>query len=123
VPAKLELFSDEAHSELHDGRFGETDVALGEGAARPIFGSNTGTTVVRDVRFKLDGDGAKHIQLAIDVNGEPGVWAAPGEGVVAREGELHPGEGFVIWARPIYTFSDHEGEYEFDFVLTAVSVG
>lgn len=123
MPAEIQLFADEAHSVPHDGHLGETDVALGEGEARPIFGCNTGTTVVREVAFALDGEGAMHVQLAVDDNGKPGVWAMPGESVIPVEGEFHPGQGFVVWAKPIYAFSDHEGEYEFNFLVTGVSVG
>lgn len=124
MPANLALYADPEHTQdVGEVGLGET-VIEGEfatGEARPIFGLNSGTTVLRDVEVALAGDGAAKVQLSLDSDGRPNAWLPPGDGL-AIPNMLYPGDGFMFWARSMYTFSDHEGHYDFNFVVAAMSV-
>lgn len=132
MPAEVALFHDAemtepveritlADFEIEDA---EDGVSLGEGEAIKIYAFNTGDTVLREMSVHVDGDGASHIQLSRDIDGEPGVWAAAGESVFATQTEsIFPNESFQFWARPSFSIDDREGIFDFDFVIRGKSIG
>lgn len=134
MPAEVALFHDEdmlepveritlADFEIND-LVEEGEVALGEGEPIKIFAFNVGDTVLREMSVHVDGDGSKFIQLARDVEGEPGVWAAAGESVFATDTEsVFPNESFQFWARPSFGMEDREGTFDFDFIIRGKSIG
>jgi hypothetical protein len=122
MPADVNFFADKERTQP----FGM--VALGQvtvddglkiGDACPIYGKNTGDTKILELAVEVSGEGAKHIQLAVDNDGEPDVWAVSDNGIII--GDVESGEDFVFWARAQYNFEDIEGIYDFDFVLRGVS--
>jgi len=124
MPASLALYADPAHTQsVSEVGLGETMIEgeYATGEARPIFGLNNGTTVMRELEIATAGDGASKVQLAANSDGKPGEWRDPGA-VLKFPDVLYPGDGFMFWARSMYTFSDHEGRYDFNFVVVAVSV-
>lgn len=62
---------------------------------------NEGDVVLHKANIDLSGEYADNVQLAIDVKGEPGVWAAPGMGIIGIRKVVLPGESFPFWARAV----------------------
>ena len=136
MPAEVQLFHDEfmeypvekitlADFEIDEVSPGEgEDVSLGEGEALKIYAFNTGDTILREMSVHVDGNGANFIQLSVDNDGEPGVWAAAGESIFATKQEsVFPSESFEFWARPTFGVDDREGVFDFDFVIRGKSIG
>jgi hypothetical protein len=127
VSAALSFYADPTETvplgeiELADVWVG-IDEETGLGDPKAIFGRNTGNTKLREVTVGLDGDGGEAVQLAVDENGSPGLWAAPGEGIRVAE-QLGPDEQFMFWSRAQFDFGAAEGEIDFEFVFSAYSVG
>jgi len=124
MPASIQL-SDEAGQPLDTIELSDVEdgANFASGLARRVTGVNNGTTNLRDISVTTDGEGAGFVQLARDENGEPGVWAAVGESIVAHEGTLFKGAEFAFWARGIFKFEDREGRYPLEFVLRGTSIG
>lgn len=136
MPAEVQLFHDEfmeypveritlADFEIDEVAPGDgEDVSLGEGEALKIYAFNTGDTILREMSVHVDGNGANFIQLSIDKDGEPGVWAAAGQSIFATSGQsIFPSESFEFWARPTFGADDREGTFDFDFVIRGKSIG
>lgn len=79
-----------------------------------------GETDLRDISVSLRGEGASNVQIATDVGGEPGVWAAPGESILIDSSSVEDGT-FSFWSRGLYALDDHEGRRDLEFVLKAIS--
>lgn len=84
--------------------------------------ANNGDTTMREISVSVDGP-SEVVQLARDEDGQPGVWASPGESIVATEDHMKPGDSCSFWARALFSMEDREGTYNFDFVLRGTSVG
>lgn len=132
MPAEVQLYHDEDMNDpveriaLADFEIEDVDggVSLGEGEPIKIYAFNTGDTVLRNMSVHVDGEGSKFIQLSRDIEGEPGVWAAPGESIFATQSEsIFPEESFEFWARPSFGAEDREGIFDFDFVIRGKSIG
>lgn len=136
MAAEVQLYHDEfmeypveritlADFDIGDIEPGESeDVSLGEGEAMKIYAFNTGDTILREMSVHVDGNGANFIQLSVDNEGEPGVWAAAGESIFATNKEsVFPSESFQFWARPTFGVDDREGTFDFDFVIRGKSIG
>lgn len=131
MPAEVQLYHDAEMTEpveriaLADFEISQTDdaVSLGEGEPIKIYAFNTGDTVLRSMSVHVDGEGSEYIQLSRDIDGEPGVWAAPGESIFATQTEsIFPDESFQFWARPSFGVEDREGVFDFDFVIRGKSI-
>lgn len=135
MPAEVQLYHDEfmeypvekitlADFEIDETAPGEgEDVSLGEGEPMKIYAFNTGDTILRQMSVHVDGNGANFIQLSVDNDGEPGVWAAAGESIFAtKEESVFPDESFQFWARPTFGVDDREGVFDFDFVIRGKSI-
>lgn len=134
MPAEVQLYHDSemtdpveritlADFEIDDS-FDDEDRPLGDGEPMKIYAFNTGDTVLREMSVHVDGDGADFIQLSVDDNGEPGVWAAAGESIFATSNNsIFPNESFQFWARPSFNVDDREGIFDFDFVIRGKSIG
>ncbi len=81
---------------------------------------NTGRSRIRKIVIKLEGDGADHVQLARDEDG-PGVWASPGESIVAFTGVLMPGDAINFWSRGTYNIDDLEERLPYEYVVDTIS--
>lgn len=134
MPADVQLYHDQdmqnpvERISLADFEIADTgeegDVSLGEGQPIKIYAFNTGDTVLREMSVHVDGEGANFIQLSIDDNDEPGVWAAAGESIFATSTKsVFPNESFQFWARPTFNVDDREGIFDFDFVIRGKSIG
>lgn len=126
MAAEVRFYSDPDHTVLFDA-VRLTDVTLSENIAQgdpvPIYGVNIGDTMLRDLTVALTGDGAAFVQLAVDVDGEPGVWAETGQSIMVAAGNLPSTNPFQFWARGVYTLEDREGSYDFDFLISGTSIG
>lgn len=131
MPAEVQLYHDAEMTEpveriaLADFEISQTDdaVSLGEGEPIKIYAFNTGDTVLRSMSVHVDGEGSEYIQLSRDIDGEPGVWAAPGESIFATQTEsIFPDESFQFWARPSFSIDDREGVFDFDFIIRGKSI-
>ena len=96
---------------------------IGAGQPVRVLVRNTGDTRLRDISIDIEGNIGPFIQLAVDQDGEPGIWADAGRGIAARSEKLDPGEEFHFWARGVYSLHDVEGKYQGEFSLKAISVG
>jgi hypothetical protein len=96
--------------------------SFAEGKPVKIIGANTGTTLIRDLQIGLAGEGANNVQLAIDREDSPGVWASEGQGIYAAD-MLRPGDRFSFWSRGMFSMDDMEGERTFEFVFKGTSIG
>jgi hypothetical protein len=125
MPARLTLFDTESNEPLDTIILGEIEEGANFAAGKPIRvgGLNTGDTHMRDISISATGEGANFVQLARDEDGEPGVWAAVGQSIMAHEGTLFRREEFAFWARGIFKFEDREGRYPLEFVIRGTSIG
>src|SRR5689334_10681883 len=98
------------------------DKESGVGEPVQIYCENSGDTILRQIKVYVDGEGVKIVQLAIDDEDTPGVWAAPGESILVREESLMPLSVCSFWARPIYDSAHDEGQYPVKFIVSARSV-
>lgn len=96
---------------------------LGEGEPKQLEARNTGTTALRDVEIRVDGEGRENVQLAAATPDGPGVWASPGEGIIPFLETVFPGQVFTFWARGVYNIEDDEGERPFRLIVRATSIG
>lgn len=96
--------------------------SLTEGEPVQIYGRNVGDSTLRDLALYLSGEGSDKVQLAVDRDGEPGVWAAEGQSVALRAISA-PGDDFSFWARAIFKLTDREGAYGFDFHFRGIAIG
>jgi len=92
-------------------------------APMPIYGRNTGDTHIRELQVHLKGDGIEQIQLAEDVEGEPGVWAQPGMPIWVTQQTVYRGDNFRFWARGVYGPEDAETDLQFSIVFKGLSTG
>jgi hypothetical protein len=129
MAAEISLYLDSERTELvplvhlHSVIAPEIFSDLIEGAPLHVFGRNTGTTQLRNLRLGLSGEHMRSVQLARDEGGSPGVWAAPGESIVVNSETVYVDGDFDFWARGVYNPTDAEGLSEFMFVFQALSVG
>lgn len=100
----------------------ESPEDLVEGQSVCVYGTNIGSHL-RDLSLYLLGQGAPNVQLAQNQEGEPGVWAAPGQSIVIAPGTLARFDTFEFWARGIYTPADVEGRKPLMLNFRAVSLG
>lgn len=119
---KLGLFLDDNSVEAIDsvplGTAVIEDGERGYGDPLPIYARNLGDVTLIAANIKLEGDGAKTIQLARDEDGDHGVWAAPGESIVALAGKnIYPGDSFIFWARAIFEKDDEPDTFPFKFII------
>jgi hypothetical protein len=124
--ARIDVFPDPEQSNLLETvDLGQTvleDGKTGYGEAKRLYAVNTGDTILVNVNIGLSGPGARLIQLARDENGAHGIWAQPGEGIVALAGpEIRPTENFVFWARGVFSEEDEEQKQEFSFIFESTS--
>jgi hypothetical protein len=99
----------------------DIDGNLSEGEPERFTLRNAGGSMIREITVGLDGPGRQNVQLAVDEDEGPGVWAAPGEEILVFQGALPPGEEVAFWSRGIYSPEDSEGGLEFDFLLGTVA--
>jgi hypothetical protein len=127
MAAEIRLFLDEERTES----VGEIELAdvqlplqekISTGEPVRIYGRNTGSTTLKDFSIGADGDGKSAVQFAVDRDGDPGVWASPGEEILIAD-FIGPREDFTFWARGIFIEEDREGDHEFDFLFRGTSVG
>ena len=124
MPVEISFFKDEAfQDQIYNVHLTDTDITdgVGIGEPTPIYALNSGDTRLRGLFVGLAGDGAELVQLAQDQEGEPGVWAAPGESIIIDSETIFPKEHFVFWMRAMFDLEDREGEYPFSFVITGRS--
>lgn len=118
--AELVLYTEEPDGTISLGEVGP-DGDLGEGDPTRVFGRNIGETTLHRIIIELAGEGAASVRLARDSDGRPGVWASPGESIVASVDKIQQGDTFIFWAQAIYDPEDAAGEHEFRFNVRAVS--
>jgi len=129
MPASLGLFLDPERQNplpvlsLAEIIAPESPDDLVEGEPLKIYAANTGDTNLRDVSLHLDGDGAENVQLAVDLDGQPGLWAAPGESIFIARQTIFRSDTFEFWMRGVYHPDDAEGRRKFTLRFRAVSVG
>ena len=127
MAARVDLFSngelDERLEVLQLSEMTMPDSGVGEGQPLQLWAKNSGDTLLRNVRIFTRGEGSPYVQMAKDMDGEPGVWAAAGEPIVAFTEMLFPGEAFPFWIKPCFAFEDMEGVYDFEFVVRGKSMG
>lgn len=127
MAVQIELFVDPARrlsiDEIELGEvFLSVDENLSQGVPVHVFGRNSGNSTVRDFAVSAEGEGAEVVQLAVERNGEPGVWAAPGESIHVVE-YLGSGDEFSFWVRGLFSQEDSEKEYEFEIIFQGVAIG
>lgn len=128
MPAKVDLYADPTcETPLQSVQLSEVEIDgdVGEGAPQKVYAINSGDTILRDISVFVTGEGAQYVQMARDSDGEPDIWAAPGESILASEGSksLWPKEIFEFWVRPLFTLDDREGVFDFEFVVRGKSIG
>lgn len=127
MAAEIAIFADPGHEfQLDEVGLGEVVEPYGEsftkGEAVRIFGRNIGSSTLRDFAVEMAGPGAEKVQLAIDTEDGPGVWADAGQSIYLAD-YLGKDDDFSFWARAVFTFDDHEGTYHFDFHFRGVAIG
>lgn len=129
MPADISLFLDSQRSTplpvvaLGEVIAPESGADLAEGEPIQVYGRNSGTTNLRGMSVHLDGEGGGLVQLARDIDGEPGVWAAPGESIIIDEGTLFRDAEFSFWARGVYSVETAEGRMPVILRFKALSIG
>lgn len=120
----LKIYQDpEAREPLETLHLGTTlleDGYSGHGQPIELFVRNEGTATLVTANINLTGDGAESIQLARNENGVNGIWAQPGQGIVALTSDIKPGETFSFWARGAYTEDDAPERKDFNFSIEMV---
>jgi hypothetical protein len=127
VAGEVALFADSQRE------FGITEVTLGEvqepygatvteGQPIRIYGRNIGSSTLRDLSVGVEGDAADKIQLAVNLEDAPGVWAAEGQPIYVAE-YIGKDEDFDFWARAVFNMEDRAGSYTFDFRFSGVAIG
>ena len=64
----------------------------------PLEIKNVSGHRMRGVSVGVRGEARDLVQLAVDLDGHPGVWAAPGEAVTPAT-MIVPGASFTVWSR------------------------
>jgi len=118
---------DDAHNaveliELGEIHLSDSGEGFLEGEPRRYGIKNTGTTNMRHVEIGLAGDGAERVQIAPDIDGEPGQFTDADTFLeLSGEATLFRDETVYFWLRPAYTPEDAEGRKLFRVVLNAES--
>lgn len=125
--SQINLYRDEERSDrLEMVSLGQTQMGVNEdfleGDSIRLFGRNDSKVTIKDLVVAVAGDDKPSVQLAVDRDGEPGVWTAPGESIFLAE-FLGPKEQFSFWARATYTMEDRVGDREFEFSLQGIAIG
>jgi hypothetical protein len=94
-----------------------------EGEPVRIFARNISEGALRQVSIHLRGEGKDNAQLATDEDGNPGVWAAPGESILVERGTLVARAEFSFWARGVYHAHDTAGRKPLSIIFRGVSAG
>jgi hypothetical protein len=68
---------------------------------RQLYIKNEGDVTLFKATIDLEGEVGGMIQLARDEDGEPGVWAAPGMGIIPLKKPVEPGKTFPFWVRTV----------------------
>lgn len=68
---------------------------------RRLYIKNEGDATLYKATIDLEGEVKVMIQMARDEEGEPGVWAAPGMGIIPLTKPVQPGKTFPFWVRTI----------------------
>jgi len=120
----VELYEDEAGTQpTREIKLGPTilsDGSAGYGDPQRLYLKNISTVSLMAANINLDGEGADSIQLARDENGAHGIWAQPGQGIIALAREVKPGETFAFWARAAFTEEDAPERVDFRFQIEVV---
>ncbi len=120
----IKIYLDEEASEpievLNIGTTLLEDGAEGVGQPMQLYARNEGTAHLVTTNINLQGPGADTIQLARDENGKHGVWAQPGQGIVALTNDVAPGEIFTFWARGVYSEDDAPEHKPFIFQIEMI---
>lgn len=96
--------------------------SLGSGEDTRVVVRNVGDTTLREVAVHVEGPGTDHVQLAVDVDGEPGAWTDVGGSINVTSHVVNPDDAVAFWARASYRPEDSEGRLEGAFVIQAISV-
>lgn len=109
-----------------DGRIdlGVIDIGMDDSDPLPVqlVLTNGAANALSEIRVGLKGDGASSIRLAADTDGEPGVWAAAGEEIIAHAGTLAPKKECSFWAQAVATEGLDLGRRDFNFVVKTTQV-
>lgn len=127
MPTEIVLSNDPAFdSQITDIQFADVQMDweddVGQGEPLCFYGRNKGPSTLRDCSISIKGEGSESVRLAIDVDGEHGTWAAPGESVRVRP-YLGPGEEFAFWAQALFTIDDRAGTHPFKVVFSGTEIG
>lgn len=95
---------------------GEGEVTRGEPVRVTATNHSIGPVLAMEVR--LEGEGSRYVQLAVDRGGEPGVWAEASQGIRPLAGPLEPLESVAFWARAVYDSVTVNQQFAFDVVVT-----
>src|SRR3954470_7219127 len=101
---------------------GQVDLGLsdGDGQERQLTVINRDTLDLSEIRVGVEGPGARAVQLARDLDGNPGTWTN-GE-IIALSGVLPPNNACRFWARAVRDDDIAVGWQEFAFVVKAVAI-
>lgn len=95
-------------------------VSVGEivrSAPRRLWLINRGQVPITNLVVTPGGDGAGLAQVAVDLAGVPGVWAAAGFGIVLVDQLLAPGGSMPFWVRSVFTQNDEVGRIYFELLV------
>jgi hypothetical protein len=93
-----------------------------EGQARQLWVRNDQDYDMDGMVVKLGGVGSRHVQLAVDQGGQPGVWAAPGQSIRLSADRVKPGQAIPFWSRGIFKPEDAPADIDFDIIIETVGV-
>ncbi len=94
---------------------------LGNGEETRVVVRNDGTTVLREIEVAVEGGSKQHVQLAVDLDGDPGMWTNVGGSILACKDAVEPGKAIAFWARTFYSPDDAEGRLTGEFIIHAIS--
>src|SRR3954470_20160984 len=101
---------------------GQVDLGLfdGDGQERQLVITNRDTLNLSEIRVGVEGPGARAVQLARDLDGDPGTWT--GGEIIALSGVLPPNNACQFWARAVRSDDIAVGSQDFEFVVKLVAV-
>ncbi len=124
MPASIRIESATVGDTVHLGEtfIPEDPASLGSGEDTRVVVRNVGDTTLREISVHVEGPGKDHVQLAVDINGEPGAWTDVGGSINAASHVVNPDDAVAFWARASYRPEDSEGRLKGEFVIQAISV-
>lgn len=100
---------------------GEVDLGLTDGASDPMMLMlfNRDMRPRAEIRVSTRGNASSSVELARDLNGEPGNWEGD---IIARAGVLQPNASCSFWVRAVPNETLKVGDQGFEFVVKSIAM-